>query len=487
MCQNSLPPIDVIIVNYNGMHFLPACLNSLFASDYPDFSVIVVDNASSDGSVGWIKDNYPDVMLIENQVNEGFGRANTAGILRGTAEFVVFLNSDTRVAKNWLCPLVAVMLKYENCGAVCSKLVFMDHPELINAAGGGMNFVGFGYDIDMFSLTDGASVQTKNVLFPTAAACMVRRSAFKDVGGFDSQFFMYHEDVDLGWRLNLMGYFVKYVPQSLVWHAFGGTSLKTGSMRFRNRLGLRHALRSLIKNYELGTLFKVLPVFSSLCIKNFLSGIPTGFFAALLWNLLKLPSTILERSRVQRYRKVSDCRLSHLIWQDIHLPVQFPDYKLKTFNEYVLNPGDKFVIDLISPHSFNLGYGWHCKELFFKDMTTYFRWSRQAAVFYFWYSGGESVINIEILGLASVVGRKRKFSVQIQGLSGQGFMSLPGCEIQSDVWEHFRIPYQGIPGPVSVKITVHDPWIPHEKFMNMDYRLLGIGVKGASVLYDQKG
>ncbi|MBF0228862.1 MAG: glycosyltransferase family 2 protein [Desulfamplus sp.] len=348
-----LPWVDIVIVNYNGMDYLPACLETLFLSKYPKFSVIVVDNNSVDSSVNWVKSNYPQVTVIKNKKNEGFGKANLRGIKYGSSPFFVLLNNDTKVDPQWLLPLVEIMQKEPLCASACSRLMFMDRPNVINAAGGGMNFVGYGYDHDIFStapsqspyLSDSLSLSSKistnngvsqllspdfykikEVFFPTAAACLIRRSAFDDIGGFDSSFFIYHEDVDLGWRFHLRGYSVKYIPQSIVFHAFGGTSLKSGSLYFRNRLGLRHALRSLLKNYEINTLKRVVPIFCRLGINNFRAGIPTGFFRAILWNLLRLPDTIIQRARVQRHRKVTDKELESLIWQEIALPVNIIEH-----------------------------------------------------------------------------------------------------------------------------------------------------------------
>jgi len=344
-----LPPIDIIIVNYNGIDYLPGCLETLFASEYPKFSVIVVDNNSVDNSVNWIKGNYPQVAIIQNRKNKGFGKANLRGIRYGNAPFFALLNNDTKVDPNWLLPLVDVMQRETLCAAACSRLMFIDKPQVINAAGGGMNFVGYGYDHDIFSIAPSAApslstsscissepsgqlctspdfYRIKDVFFPTAAASLVRRSAFDGIGGFDSSFFMYHEDVDLGWRFHLKGYSVKYIPESVVFHAFGGTSLKSGGMNFRNRLGLRHALRSLLKNYEINTLKRVIPIFCQLGINNFRAGIPTGFFRAILWNIVRLPDTIIQRAKIQKHRKVTDKELSSLIWQDIALPVNVPEH-----------------------------------------------------------------------------------------------------------------------------------------------------------------
>ena len=482
--EKKMPAVDVVIVNYNGMEYLPVCLESLYCSDYPDFSVIIVDNGSMDNSVNWIKKHYPQVTLIQSAQNLGFGRANSIGVEHGTAPYTALLNNDTKVDKDWLRQLVESMLDNETCGAVCSKLLFMDAPNLVNAAGGGMNFIGYGYDHDFFSVDKKEDKGIKDVFFPTAAACLIKRSVFKDIGGFDKTFFMYHEDVDLGWRMWLKGYSVKYISDSIVYHAFGGTSLKSGSMEFRNRLGLRHALRSLLKNYEISTLKKVLPIFFRLGIRNAFNGVPTGFFKALLWNFFKMPSTIYERFKIQGSRKVSDQELSVLIWQDIPLPVHFPDYTAANCESFAKqdnhdsSSSSSSSMDLISNVDNNLGYGWYPVEVYFGDGSTLYRWTREEAVFYFQHSGATALIGFDVLVLSKMVGRTREFSVILNNVKQKKFA------FSSDGWEPVQIKYSGDPGPVEVKICVNDTWCPHEIINNHDYRKLGIGIKGTSISYE---
>ncbi len=503
-CDEPFPAIDVIVVNYNGISFLPNCLRTLFDSNYPDFSVIVVDNGSTDGSVQWISAHYPQVTVLASKGNDGFGKGNTKGMLNGTAEYVALLNTDTEVDKNWLMPLIETMIFDKTCAAACSQLVFASHPEVINAAGGGMNWIGYGYDHQMFSMRSCQSDTPQNVLFPTAAACLIRRSAFTTVGGFDPSFFMYHEDVDLGWRLNLAGYSVKYVPQSIVKHAFGGTSNRDG-MAFRNRLGIRHALRSVLKNYEAKTLFRVLPQLFLLGVGNYRAGVATGFFRGVLWNLLRLPSTVVERARVQRGRKVSDEKMTALIWQDIYLPVYWPDYRLRSFTEYAVNDGDyKYhsdrseysdhqnhqdydhhgTIDLVSEAGRNLGYGWYQREPLLHEKTQFFRWTGSVATFYLWHAGGKSVLSLTLLGLVDVVGRNRRFTLVMQGRGKGVKQRFSNNVIETNQWETHSFYYSGIPGPVEVTIDVHDPWIPHDRLKNRDYRTLGIGVREARLTDD---
>ena len=474
---NELLPVDIIIVNYNGMECIPPCLESVFQTDYPAFSVIVVDNNSSDGSPEWLIENFPDVKLIRNKQNLGFGSANMIGLRSGRASLVALLNSDTVVTKNWLRPMVEEILNDEFIGAVCSKLLFMKNPRVLNSAGGGMNFVGYGYDIGIFEINNGRFDKEKEVFFPCAAACLLKRSALQEIGGFDDRFFMYHEDVDLGWRLHLKGYSIKYVPDSVVYHAFGGTSIKLGGMKFRNRLGQRHALRSLVKNYEFSTLLKSLPIFLALGVRNTLRERSFDFIHCILWNLKKLPDTLIRRKEIQSSRKVSDRELIPLIWQDVPLPFGFPDYEgfnLKSFSKSGNRRHYVEIADMDGTAA--LGYGWHVAEVDFRDSNTHYRWSKEEALFYLWNPFGDGILEMEILGISEIVRSARKVFISVNGDTPHEFI------IESDGWDVVSLNFSAPKGPLEIKIMVEKAWMPDEYFKNGDKRLLGIGLKRAALM-----
>ncbi len=477
--MESLPPVDIIIVNYNGIRYLDACLGSLFETEYPDFHVILVDNSSTDGSVALVQQKYPLVQIVLNNENLGFGKANTIGINAGKADFIALLNNDTVVDKRWLFPLVNSMLEDESVASACSKLLFMNNPRVINGVGGGMNFLGYGFDIGIYDNDDGSRDKIENVFFPCAAACLLKRSAFEKVGGFDHKFFMYHEDVDLGWRFWLRGYRVICVPWSVVYHAFGGTSLKTGGMEFRNNLGLRHAMRSLIKNYEAGTLLKVLPIFISLGIRTTVKKRDPGFIRCVLWNLKMLPDTLRERRRTQRRRTVTDRELSSLIWPHIHLPVNYPDYEVATIESFAAGTNKRNFIDMSDNRWKNLGYGWHGIEIYFGDGNTKYRWTKDEAVFYLWNKYGSGSLSVDVLALASLLKKERKICISVNNRHPKEII------VKSDNWEKILIPYSGAKGPLEVKIKVDYTWSPDEHFKNGDMRKLGIGVKSAQFIADE--
>jgi GT2 family glycosyltransferase len=302
--------VSIIIVNYNGRHHLEKCLPSVFETRGAQFEVIVVDNGSSDDSVAWMREHWPQVRVIAEQRNLGFGRANLVGVHAAKSNYVALLNSDTVVTPAWLAQLVHPLLVEPGIGAACSQLRLLARPELVNARGGGMSRLGFSYDVDFgFPFVAPASPEELapvDVLFPSGAAMLMRKPEFLDIGAFDPAFFMYHEDVDLGWRIWLLGKRVVMCPGSIVFHAFGGTTKTEMGASWRDWMGNRHDLRSLWKNYEL---HNALVATGQLVLLWLRTGQPGLALHALGWNLLHIRGTWRERRRLQRLRKVSDTEL----------------------------------------------------------------------------------------------------------------------------------------------------------------------------------
>jgi GT2 family glycosyltransferase len=306
------PSISVIIVNYNGKHHLVRCLPSVLADDDLGIEVIVVDNASTDGSADWIEATHPTVRVIRSRRNLGFGRANAVGVNAASAPLIAFLNSDTEVTPGWLQPLAETLERRPEVQAVCSKLLLMKQPDVVNAVGGGMTRLGLSYD-RLFGFASDHPVanadqegSTRPCLFPTAAAMLMRREDFDDLGGFDPAFFMYHEDVDLGWRIWLRGGEVHVCPQSVVLHYFGGTTGSLQPSRFRDMMGMRHNVRSLIKCYQVRRLGRALLDHTRIWLRRRAIGEMTLILG---WNLLHLPGTLVQRWKVQRHRKRHDREL----------------------------------------------------------------------------------------------------------------------------------------------------------------------------------
>ena len=305
------PLVSVVIVNYNGRHHLERCLPSVAATSGVEFEVIVVDNGSNDGSVDWLASTWPRVRVLTLGTNLGFGAANRRGaeVARGT--FIAFLNNDTVVDAGWLKALLEPLEQDPGIAAACSTLRLLELPDVLNARGGVMTSAGYGYDIDYMVPAGrvplgGASGRWRDVLFPTAAAAVMRLREFADVGGFDRAMFMYHEDVDLGLRLWLLGRRVVVCDESLVYHAFGGTAHWAHGLAWRERLGMRHNLRTLLKCYRPASLVRAAARIARIWLINRAA---RQALSTCWWNLVHLPSTLVERRRLGRRRVLSEREL----------------------------------------------------------------------------------------------------------------------------------------------------------------------------------
>ncbi len=246
----SYPLITVSIVNLNGSNYLKDCLESLKKLNYPAemLEIIIVDNGSNDDSVKFIRNNYPEAKIIQNSRNLGFAKANNQAAAEAKGEYVAFLNNDTKVDENWLIELLRPV--YGSDETICSgsKVLSFDGKS-IDFAGGMINFEAKGFQIDYGMPKEKDNHNMERFLpFVNGGAMLVRRDVFVNSGGFDEDFFAYYEDVDLGWRLWVLGYKVVFAPDSIVYHMHHGTSKAFSEDKLRY-LKERNALISLYKNY----------------------------------------------------------------------------------------------------------------------------------------------------------------------------------------------------------------------------------------------
>jgi hypothetical protein len=210
---------SVIIVNYNGRDYIAECLDALLHHSPDHTEIIVVDNDSKDESADFIEANYPNVVLIRNSLNGGFGQGNNLGVEHAHGEYLVFLNPDTRVTQGWLDDMLKVMDSAPDIGMVTPKILLMNEPTLINACGNDVHFTGL-------TLCRGARAtadthdQLAIVAAVSGAAFVMRRSVFDEIGGFDPLLFMYMDDTDLSLRVRQAGYECIYTPNSLVYHDY---------------------------------------------------------------------------------------------------------------------------------------------------------------------------------------------------------------------------------------------------------------------------
>lgn len=240
--------VSIIILNYNGRGYLEKFLPVLFKSVSKDMAqVIVADNSSSDGSVEYLKESWPDVEIYSFQKNYGFAEGYNIAIKRASTEFVLILNSDVEVTDGFLEPLVKYMdtnSKVAACQPKILQLTDRSRFEKAGAAGGLIDVLGYPFcrgRIMDYTETDCGQYDTEKYVFWASGACMlVRRNDFIDYGGFDADFFAHQEEIDLCFRFNARGRKVGVVPSSVVYHLGGGTlsydNPQKTYLNFRNNL-----------------------------------------------------------------------------------------------------------------------------------------------------------------------------------------------------------------------------------------------------------
>ena len=265
-----LPRVAIVILNVDGLHHLEGCFGSLRELDYPKekLQVVLVDNGSTDGSVEEIRAKHAWVELLANERNVGFSAGCNQGARHAAdAQVLVFLNNDMRVEPAWLRELVAPIVRGE-CQAATAKMLSWDGKK-INSAGGGMNFHGIGIQKGYLRTPGPEHDVPSRSLFPCGGAMAIDAAVFHEAGGFDQEFFAYYEDVDLGWRLWVMGHEVHYVPSAVCYHHHSSTSSRFPVETVR-LLQVRNPLLACFKNYDDANLAHVFPVQLALAVRRML-------------------------------------------------------------------------------------------------------------------------------------------------------------------------------------------------------------------------
>jgi len=216
------PNVSVIIPNWNGVHHLSTCLDALRHQTYPDFEVVVVDNASSDESLELLR-NYPEVKVIPLRRNLFFSGAVNEGIRQTQSPIVVLLNNDTEAEPEWLAELVGALEARPDAGMAASKLLLFDRRDVLHSAGDSYGTDGIPRNRGVWEKDEGQYDEDIYVFSACAAAAAYRREVFADIGLFDEDFVAYCEDVDLGFRAQLAGYRCVFAPKARVYHKLSAT------------------------------------------------------------------------------------------------------------------------------------------------------------------------------------------------------------------------------------------------------------------------
>jgi GT2 family glycosyltransferase len=345
---HSVKSFSIIIVTWNAIEHLKNYLPSVTETEYPDYEIIIADNASSDGSIEWIKSTYPDVKIATFDQNYGYCGGNNRAVPFAEKDILLFLNNDVKVEKNWLHGLNDAF-DTDEVAAVQPKMRAIaepDHFEYAGAAGGYMDKFGYtfcrGRIFDEIEKDEGQYDDTPPLFWASGAALAIRKDLFIKTGGFDEDFEFHMEEIDLCWRLQNQGYKIGYAPDSIIYH-LGGGSLPMGSPRkvFYN---FRNSLYMLWKNYSSSTLARrfLLRLFLDViaAYKALLSGKPKEWWAVAKAHLHFVKNfSSLHKKRKQLQDKRSnpenpDSMLNiSLIWQHFAKGVKrFKDLSIRDKN-----------------------------------------------------------------------------------------------------------------------------------------------------------
>lgn len=246
------PEVSVIIPNWNGYYLIKICLKALEKQTYKNFEVIVIDNGSTDMSLDFIKKNYPKVTNIKLKVNTGFANAVNLGIKQARGKYLLLLNNDTEIEKNCLSYLVKCFKKKKNISFICPKILNFYERDKIDSAGDWIDEVGHADNIGRGEKDDKSFSKERPVFIGTAGGCLIKREAFKKVGLFDEDYFMYFEDVDWCFRAQLLGLKGWYEPKAIIYHVHKGSASRVRSLV--EYLQFRNMTMTVIKNFPKGLL-----------------------------------------------------------------------------------------------------------------------------------------------------------------------------------------------------------------------------------------
>lgn len=304
--QDSEPDITVVIVNYNGGDYLRGCLASLATQTFTNFETIIVDNASTDGSLDRIVEKPARLTILKQDTNLGFAGGNNVGARAGRGRWLALLNPDAEAAPDWLEAMLRALAQRPTHRMIACLQVSLHDPAKLDGAGD--CYLAYGYAWrGGFGHSSADAPPAGDCFAPCGAAALYPRELFLSSGGFDERYFCYHEDVDIAFRLRLMGERCQYVPDARVRHA--GSAISGRSSAFSVFHGVRNGVWTYVKNMPGGLLMLTSPVWLvgslMLLARGALRGVfvPTwkGFVAA----FAGLGPALAARKQVRALRRVS--------------------------------------------------------------------------------------------------------------------------------------------------------------------------------------
>ena len=338
--SNSDPLVSIIILNYNAGNLLLNCVDSVFKSTYPNFEVLVVDNLSTDNSHVICKEKFEKIQLIENKENLGYCEGNNVGIRNAKSKFIVILNPDTIVEPSWLNHLMSAYNEFGD-GLYQPKFFSLNEKLVLQSTGNMLHVFGFGFAKNKGKIDDGKIKLVEEINYASGTCLFTSKMVLDKIVLLDPFLFLYHDDLDLGWRAAHIGINSFYVPKSIIYHA-ESYSLKWSSKKFywleRNRK------YCLLTHYSKETYAKMrIPLFLvDLCVWLFY--LSKGFLVAKI-------KAELDIFRNRKFIKMRYDELEKLkIVPDKELIKKFPDeiFVPKNVSEPIINRSFNNILSVLS-------------------------------------------------------------------------------------------------------------------------------------------
>ncbi len=327
--EQNYPSVDIIIPYYKRRDMLERCLDSLEHTRYPAMGIVVVDNGGTEAGLVFLVKRYRNARLVRLFENRGYAGGCNAGLKNSSAEYVVFMNDDTVHDFLWLERLVHAALEDKRIGALQPKILSLKTNgkatkvfDYAGAAGGMIDRLGYPWCLGRtFSTLESDKGQYdigQNIFWASGVAMFVKRSVVEELGGFDEEFFMQMEEIDLSWRMKLAGYKVRSVPSSVILHE-GGASLPGGSDE-KIYFNHRNNITMLLKNLCTSTLLWLVPLRLLLDVSAAISYLVQGtggikksgaVFRAIHYNVQQISATLKKRDAIQASRVVDDRTIFH--------------------------------------------------------------------------------------------------------------------------------------------------------------------------------
>ena len=314
------PLVSIIILNYNAGELLLNCIGSIKKSAYKNLEIIVVDNISTDKSQETCKEKYPDIKLIQNNENFGYCEGNNIGIREAKGDYIIILNPDTIVESNWIKELISAYNKFGE-GLYQPKHLSLNEKTVYMSAGNMLNIFGFGYAREKGNKDENQFNKIEEIGYASGTCLFTSSAVLKKVGLFDPFIFLYHDDLDLGWRASQLGIKSYYVPTSIIYHA-ESYSLKWNAEKFywleRNRK------YCILTHYSKQTYSKIFPTLLAVDFFVWIFYLTKGFLGSKIraeLDIIKNRKAIkIKYEELESKKIVSDKELIAKFSDSLHVP-----------------------------------------------------------------------------------------------------------------------------------------------------------------------